>query len=819
MLEVKILFKKYDENNIIFTNVNFSLPDKGLFTILGRSGSGKTTLLNMIGGIDKPTSGEVISFGKNLGNLTDIELAHYRKKMVGFVFQSSNLIENISVANNILLNYNGKKLNSNKLHLILDKLGISSIKKRKAKYLSGGQKKRVAIARALINNSPIILADEPTGNLDENNSDNVWQILKNLSKNALVIVSTHDEAMAMEYSDGILAIKNSNIEITMLHNNYNSSYENMPLETLNLNIFKTSKLLFSSFNFKNIIISVIIFFLVEITLFSINLTKNNLSKSEAIAVAKNYKDTYMSLSKQNQLYSVSDFFTEEEIVELENYLNNQKVKYNINYIINNINSGFVQFAYGNIYKSIPPISKSYDIVNGGYYQRIDSLTVIDEQSFNLKYIGSFPKNSNEIMISNFMAETIIHYGIVYDDGSEFNPKTFEDIIDNLINAGDYTFKITGIYYLPYDLEKFKNKEIKYEIKNNTYMPIYDSELTSISEDSKIIYSSNKIIDYISSFERYRSDDDKFEYYLETFNENKLLNFISSPLIPTREEYLLNDNEVVVNKKILNYLTNNDFEKSLNEQTDLKEVEFAMKYMKENNIFNSKINIIIKEKYDSKNTAVFPLEVVGYVENDDNSNGFFYISRNVLQNYLERNYYADRVLIYENDAEKIEHLINNYDEDKNFSLNTNYTEDFNALYPTFESITHIAIIIFVGMVAIWGLFTFLVALFIIGLEKKKISILKMLGYDYKFLSKLYILNFIAITIIPLLLSIFSFRIVLNFVNRYLARYTGINSIFIFLNWYSIPILIVTYFVIFITTAILPIKSIAKLNPLDILRKKS
>jgi len=183
-------------------DVTWNLANSGkLVALVGPSGSGKTTLLNLIGALDVPTRGQVIVEGTDLGRLTEQELTEYRREKVGFVFQSYNLIPNLSVVENVMLpmefTQTPKVLAQNRAGKLLGEVSLWHRQYHKPAALSGGEQQRVAVARALANDPDIILADEPTGNLDSQTGKEIIRLLKELAhtKSKTVIVVTHDEGI------------------------------------------------------------------------------------------------------------------------------------------------------------------------------------------------------------------------------------------------------------------------------------------------------------------------------------------------------------------------------------------------------------------------------------------------------------------------------------------------------------------------------------------------------------------------------------------------------------------------------------------------
>ena len=180
--------------------VNFSVENGEFVAIVGTSGSGKSTLLNMIGGLDTPTSGSVIVGRDNLSKLNDDQLTIFRRQRIGFVFQNYNLVPILSVYENIVLpvDLNGDRVDRAFLGNILDMLNLKGLEKKMPNQLSGGQQQRVAIARALITKPAIILADEPTGNLDSKSSTDVLKLIKltSMELGQTVVMITHNNDIA-----------------------------------------------------------------------------------------------------------------------------------------------------------------------------------------------------------------------------------------------------------------------------------------------------------------------------------------------------------------------------------------------------------------------------------------------------------------------------------------------------------------------------------------------------------------------------------------------------------------------------------------------
>jgi ABC-type lipoprotein export system ATPase subunit len=208
LIEMKLVSKIYGEKTakIYALRIKSLKIDVGeIITIMGPSGSGKTTLLNMIGAMDKPTQGKILINGRNISKLPENRLSQYRKETVGFIFQNYYLLPNIDVLGNVLIPlipYRIREKNRTHAQELLFKMGLKGREKSQVSKLSGGESQRVAIARALINNPKILLADEPTGNLDSKTGRKIIDLLLDLSNDEkTIIIVTHDPRIAKTVSE------------------------------------------------------------------------------------------------------------------------------------------------------------------------------------------------------------------------------------------------------------------------------------------------------------------------------------------------------------------------------------------------------------------------------------------------------------------------------------------------------------------------------------------------------------------------------------------------------------------------------------------
>lgn len=217
ILEVKNLSKIYgkDETKVVaLDNVSFSVKQGEFVAIIGPSGSGKSTLLHILGGVDVPTKGSVIINGTDISTLDETNLAIFRRRQIGLIYQFYNLIPILTVEENLTLPLllDGRKPNQRIIDSLVKTLGLENRLKHLPSQLSGGQQQRVSIGRALMNNPALMLADEPTGNLDSENTKEIISLLKKFNKenNQTLIVITHDERIALA-ADRVIAIEDGRI--------------------------------------------------------------------------------------------------------------------------------------------------------------------------------------------------------------------------------------------------------------------------------------------------------------------------------------------------------------------------------------------------------------------------------------------------------------------------------------------------------------------------------------------------------------------------------------------------------------------------------
>ena len=215
VLEIKNIKKSFNDQTLhVLQDISLSVEEGEVVAIIGPSGSGKSTLLHILGGVDRPTAGKVFLEGQDVFAQNEDQLAIFRRRQVGLIYQFYNLIPVLNVTENITLPVlmDGRKVNQERLEDLLTTLALKGREKHLPNQLSGGQQQRVSIGRALMNSPAVVLADEPTGNLDSKNSQEIVELLKlsNKQYGQTLVVITHDESIALQ-ADRIITIEDGKI--------------------------------------------------------------------------------------------------------------------------------------------------------------------------------------------------------------------------------------------------------------------------------------------------------------------------------------------------------------------------------------------------------------------------------------------------------------------------------------------------------------------------------------------------------------------------------------------------------------------------------
>ena len=495
MLKLKNVSKFYYNKGIIasgFTKVNLELKIGEFVVITGESGSGKSTLLNVISGLDSYEEGEMYIDGSETSHYTEVDFENYRRKYIGNIFQNFNLVNSYTVYQNIelvlLLNGEKKKNIKKKILDIIDTVGLKKFKNTKVSKLSGGQKQRVAIARALAKETPIIVADEPTGNLDSKSASQIMKLLHDISASKLVIIVTHNKEQVEKYATRLISMHDGRIIEDKIVKKIDKKIDIEDKEFKNITFFNKIRLgVRNTFNIiPKFLLIFIVFFFISISLI---FEYSSFKKGEASIENAGFNDIFSNSDLSRIVVKKSDksFITDEDINKLK------KIN-NVDYVITDdiLLDTFIFLSNNDDYNSI-----------GG------NIGVLSMFNGDVDY-GRMALDDNEIVIesSSYEWQLLENYNEVLDKEYYLNMDFSENLNDNL------KVKVVGI-----------------------------KKPSKIHKDINTIYVSDKIIESLrfSINEHYSDVKVLFEnkYYDSKFfyNEFKIL---TTNLVPSGSVYISSD---------------------------------------------------------------------------------------------------------------------------------------------------------------------------------------------------------------------------------------------------------------------------------------
>lgn len=732
------IYKTKDFSIGALSGASLTLPDVGFISILGDSGSGKTTLLNLIGGLDKVSSGDIYFNNENITLYDDLKLTEYRKKHIGFIFQNFGLIPYVNVYQNVKVScdlLNEDDSCNEKINNILNKVGLFDKAKKYPKELSGGEKQRVAIARALINSPSIILADEPTGQLDKTNSLEILKLLKSISSSYLVIMVTHNEEFAKTFSDRIIILEDGKIIKDSILNEKISKnckvFEKSNKKCKHIKIRNLFSLqFFRSFKHKLKLILTSLSFAIGLGGLSLCLALNNGANSyinnlETTTLIR-YPITIEDISFNG--LDISDYFKDDEegIYPDYQYLNVS----NNNYIthINLINDRYLNYLNNlstNLYDSISyrnkvnmnlitndngiykgfinsPTNFTSDVISNTNY--FNSLTNYEKTINEFDVIsGRLPQNRNELVLvtdkyNNIPNNLLTNIGITTSN----EKLNFSDIIGKkykLVNNNDFYSdsniykEVNGIFlkesylFKENDLSIYTLYDLIIDLNNNYQNEMYDKVKENLKEIIKYIDIPNGVDIDIDSIDF--SNEDEILDFISSIHQRKTITYFNNP-DTNRLKEIYNDKFIGEELEIVGIIRPNEnsyissYSPGLYYLEELKDYVINFNNLEVNDINNDGI---INELDDTRNKVTKEYEKAFYLNYDGRLNYNFLniIDNNDLNNdyltYLNNrkvyglDNYISNILIYPKDYDsKIEIL--------------NYLDEYNTNLDTKDVITYI-----------------------------------------------------------------------------------------------------------------------------------
>lgn len=528
MLKLENITKIYEGKNfkqIALNDVTLAFRNNEFVSILGPSGSGKTTLLNIIGGLDKYTYGNLIIDGVSTRKYKERDWNNYRSNKVGFIFQSYNLINHQTVLSNVLLSLNiaGKpKKESIKLaKKVLKDVGLENYIKKKPKELSGGQMQRVAIARALVTNPDIILCDEPTGALDSQTSIQIMELLKEISKEKLVIMVTHNVTLANKYSDRIIALNDGVITYdTSPYEVENCSLKKIKNKRKTMNKFtslslsfnnlltKKSRTLLTSFAGSIGIIGIaLVLSLSKGTQKYINKIEKNTFSKYPISIMESYIDYQNMFDKEKESCKNSSICSINDLSN--NVVNDNKINSMSKF------SNILKQNYENINNYTLDINYNYNIDLNIYKDN----KMIENSSL---YFKEFLNNNSPLL-----KEYTLIYGKL--------PEKYNEIVIVTDENGKLPLSLMKSLFLNEDIDLSKTINISYE-------KIIDSKFKLVSETSYYIYEND-------TWQYIKNNQDKINDILD-----KSINLKITGILKLNKDAVISESGFIgYSKKLINYL--------------------------------------------------------------------------------------------------------------------------------------------------------------------------------------------------------------------------------------------------------------------------
>ena len=842
MIELKNVSKSYRLANGIekkaLNCVSLNFSDTGLVFVVGKSGSGKSTLLNIIGGLDKEDSGEVIVDGKSLKYFKNEDYDYYRNEYIGFVHQEANLIPDYNVYENIMisLKLKGMKISYEDCDKLLDYLSLNSLGNRNINELSGGEKMRVSIARALVKNPKILICDEPTGSLDLETGNQIFKILKSVSKDRLVIVVTHDINNAKIYGDYLIQIDNGSI-----------ISNNLVCEALSNASFRStrSKLPFKEkfrFAFKNLFNNKVKMFfsllLTFLSLVSLLISLNFNNTSIAYTQAKTLSDlgyNHMTIKKyehdkSDELmnYHWESYFDEGTFNKIEKYLGeNYYRKYRIQ---ENGNYLKINYNHENIYTKKDKFRDPYYYHNGDD----DRFVVYNGENFDI--IGRKPIEADEIVIHSYLADLFMHVGIM-SNGSYYYPKSYEELLNNkYIDFGKYKLKVVGIIN-DGDLREYeyiKNASSFDGMISNIGRGIiikdktFEKFLEHIMEPSYNIYVSEKFLDsnnYTKDTVMANAilvvDDSKFKTYSESAYLTSSIMAYNGSEFSTFEK--LNDNEIIINKNYLNVISDGEYEKLLKtfieDNKNATEADFLIEYMKDKNVVGNNVSIQYIKKDSRKEISKYDnLMIKGISLYDD----IMFVSNNIGNEALTENVLNTEIEVFENDVKKLEILLRLFPtdghnkklvENTSFMSSTFISGSMNDLFGSIDTYD-ILFLMLTGIFAVIGFIVLLNYSFsIIRDNTKTIGILRAMGTTKKDINNIFLYQNLFVFLFSFICAIILVLCLKIYENNLISNYFTYNVVLFTL---SLKVTLLTggiYLIVIFIANLFIANKVSSLNPVD------
>ncbi len=828
-------YKSGGQNFHALKDINLEFGEKGMNFILGKSGSGKSTLLNIIGGIDSYDSGELIIDSVNTSSYTKAQYNTYRNTYIGFIFQEFNVLKSLTVYENIAISLELQrqdlKQNKEKIQEIIDQVGLTGLENRMMNQLSGGQRQRVAIARSLIKNPRVIIADEPTGNLDSKNSKNIMDLLKKLSEDRLVIIVTHNDLLAKEYSDRTIEIKDG--VITKDTKDFEIEPVTFDLTPISVPT-KTSLVLSLKMIFKSLkrFIFMILLFSVALIFAGVVI---NMSLANTTLTYTEYQEEY----NNNIVNLVSDYKTYGYNTDSAFY-NYQMTQFEENYEQEENKKTF------DLLKGMKfplSIDKNAVIENEFYYNSINNIYNDEVKPKDLNIIKTKRNTSKDefvidITITDYVAENLIFQNYFGDTVTEI-----ENLVGKVLTFDNiyYSLYIETIVNTNYEehKENFElfNANASNDAKAKTAFfdngSLYNAIFMSV-DDYTIFFSAENI--------KYFNSDIVYNMVADTGTGSNVL-FTTWPL---KNDFVTAKDGVAPTKRndsstpIQVAVTTGFFEKILNikidtnELTDeytlcdalLKKVRFDL-YITTSN--GGKLTTIYASNFLCM-TSMIPANLTFNITNivlDDNPSVYFAPMEETddFNKIVSSVFYEGGFLtLYFNNK-------NELDQTEYQDINSNLYRNFidNEINITNNSFTKVLLVdnfinknlpLFIGVFFVFALFSVLLIFNFVIINIKNstrdIGIYMSLGFSGWKISLIYLFQVIILGIIAYIISVLGTGVFLLSLDSYFTSLSSVNLSIIKMSLLGSGIVLGIALLIPILSVIIPLINLSRKNPVDVIK---
>lgn len=833
LVKVNKYFNRFKKNQIhIIQNTSLEFENTGLVAILGNSGSGKTTLLNAIGGLDKVSKGKIYINGKKITKRFSGRVDKIRNLNIGYIFQNYNLINDMTVFDNVALTLKmcgikNKEEVKKRVNYILEVLGIYKFRNRYANMMSGGERQRVAIARALVKNPNIIIADEPTGNLDSKNSLEIMNIIKSISKNKLVILVTHERQLAEFYASRIIEVVDGKV-INDRANDHADDLDYRLENKIYLKEFKKQEdLIKDNINVK---------FYSDSSSDEDIKVKLILKNGNIYIEAENHKIEVVDETSSMEL--VDDYYKKISKDEYEKYqfkyedVINKKYKmryasiYNpftliidgfkkvFNYSVLKkllllgfvISSMFILYAVSNIMgvtdiKDEKFISKNKDYlnlvtnqINIDDYLAYEDLEHIDYMipgssllAFNIKYADYYQtKNALDVLTASIASKDILKESdLIYGRLPEAKNEVVVDkmVLNELLStSGYYQAKMVGIT----ELSKFLNRNLtpgspQYGYYNTTSIKLEDFVIVGISDlVSPCVYmSKDNFINLLANTSEENLDHGYYGggmLFSKSISENAPknsglskniydVNLVSDRIELSKGRMPQNDYEIIVNKS---------------------------------NAYEMKLNKTIDEKINGNK-----LKVVGYYTSKEEINDFFTTENTIKYKVLSE---KNNITIYSNNKDETI----NYFQNLEMNIENTYEKDRADYIRKMSDSIKSSIVVATIILSISLIEIFLMIRSSFLSRVKEVGILRAIGVKKKDIYKMFLGEILALTTLTAIPGLF----IMSYIIKGLQLVSYYQDQFMF-NGIVLGISVVIILVFNILVGLLPVHNVIRKTPAKIL----